>query len=578
MHTNYRQLVPFLGPQRWVIAGGLLSTVGFVLTMPALMFAVGRIAESVAAGDVVAIARIAALALMGFIVRGALQYGQDSLMARATLQVVLNLRQRVYGHVQRLDLDYFAATRTGDLAYRLTEDLDRLGEVIQKFFHQVIPCLLTIIAVLSYMVYLNGTLTATTLIVTPFMGWLIAWFGQRMLQAARQSQDYVADLASMLTEVFGGISLIKAFAAEDYEARRFGDLAERNRAARFVTEHVRAIQYPVVGFLYALSITLVLWVGGWQISQGSLTGTEFLEFITGVSLLIDPIVQLTSNYGELKQGEASCDRVFELMHVQPRVYTLPGAQPLTHIRGEVCFLQVSFAYPDTEPVLNNINLTVKPGEVVALVGSSGAGKSTFVRLIPRFYDPQAGQILIDGHDIRYVTLDSLRRQIGIVPQEIVLFSGTIASNIAYGQDTYDLAAVIAAAKVANAHGFISQFPDGYQTLVGERGVNLSGGQRQRLAIARAVLLQPKILILDEATSALDNESEALVQEALGRLMQTCTVFVIAHRLSTIRDAHRILVLEKGRIVESGTHAELLAQGDRYARFYELTTAEAGVWR
>lgn len=284
-------------------------------------------------------------------------------------------------------------------------------------------------------------------------------------------------------------------------------------------------------------------------------------------MLIDPIAHLTENYNAFKQGEASVDRIFELLAIEPAVVEKPGALNLPPVTGKVEYCQVSFAYHAEQPVLKDLDLKVYPGEAIALVGASGAGKTTLVNLLPRFYDPQAGQILIDGVDIREVTLRSLRRQIGIVPQETTLFSGTIAQNIAFGQKDFDLAAVEKAAQVANAHQFISQFANGYYSWVGERGVNLSGGQKQRIAIARAVLLNPRILILDEATSALDSESEALVQEALERLMQNRTVFIIAHRLTTVRRADRILVVEQGQIAEAGTHEELLAKGDRYAKFY-----------
>jgi ATP-binding cassette, subfamily B, bacterial len=284
-------------------------------------------------------------------------------------------------------------------------------------------------------------------------------------------------------------------------------------------------------------------------------------------MLIDPINILANNFNDFKQGEASVDRIFELTRIQPTVQEAPDAIAMPEMQGKVEFRQVDFAYEPTRPVLQNLELTAMPGQMTALVGASGAGKTTLVNLIPRFYDPQSGQILIDDRDIRDVTLSSLRRQIGIVPQETMLFSGTIAENIAFGQPNFQLSAVEAAAKIANAHQFISQFPQGYQTWVGERGVNLSGGQRQRIAIARAVLLDPKILILDEATSALDSESEALVQEALERIMQGRTVFIIAHRLATVRRVDRILVMEKGQVVESGTHDQLLAEQGRYAGFY-----------
>ncbi|MFS8780420.1 ABC transporter ATP-binding protein [Synechococcus sp. W55.1] len=564
---SYRRLIPFIRPHLWMLLLGLTCTLGFVLTMPALAYLIEWVARSIGAGDLGQLRMLALIGVVFFLVRGAFQYGQDTLMARASLQMVLELRQQIYAHLQALDLDYFSGSRTGDLVYRLTGDLDRVGEVVQRFFHRFIPSVLTILAVVAYLFYLNGILTLTTLLIAPLMGALISWFGDRLLFRSRLNQEKMSDLAALLTEVFAGISLTRAFAAEDYEIRRFSAIAESNRLARFQTEQMRAIQDPVVGFLYAMSVLGVFWVGGWQISQGNLTGSQFLGFIAGVAMLIDPIVHITNNYSELKQGEASVERIFELLNTRSQIRELPGARPMPPIQGWVEFDQVSFAYKPDQPVLKQISFQVSPGEIVALVGSSGAGKSTLVSLIPRFYDPQQGCIRIDGIDIRTVTLKSLRRQIGIVPQEITLFSGTIASNIAYGQEHFDLEAVRQAAQVANIDTFIESLPDGYATRVGERGVTLSGGQRQRLAIARAVLLNPKILILDEATSALDNESEALVQEALQRLMQRCTVFVIAHRLSTVRTAHRIFVLEQGQLLEQGNHRELLGKGGRYAQFH-----------
>ncbi|MFT0799212.1 ABC transporter ATP-binding protein [Synechococcus sp. R5-12] len=564
---SYRRLIPFIRPHLWMLLLGLTCTLGFVLTMPALAYLIEWVARSIGAGDLGQLRMLALIGVVFFLVRGAFQYGQDTLMARASLQMVLELRQQIYAHLQALDVDYFSGSRTGDLVYRLTGDLDRVGEVVQRFFHRFIPSVLTILAVVAYLFYLNGILTLTTLLIAPLMGALISWFGDRLLFRSHLNQEKMSDLAALLTEVFAGISLTRAFAAEDYEIRRFSAIAESNRLARFQTEQVKAIQDPVVGFLYAMSVLGVFWVGGWQISQGNLTGSQFLGFIAGVAMLIDPIVHITNNYSELKQGEASVERIFELLNTRSQIRELPGARPMPPIQGWVEFDQVSFAYKPDQPVLKQISFQVSPGEIVALVGSSGAGKSTLVSLIPRFYDPQQGCIRIDGIDIRTVTLKSLRRQIGIVPQEITLFSGTIASNIAYGQEHFDLEAVRQAAQVANIDTFIESLPDGYATRVGERGVTLSGGQRQRLAIARAVLLNPKILILDEATSALDNESEALVQEALQRLMQRCTVFVIAHRLSTVRTAHRIFVLEQGQLLEQGNHRELLGKGGRYAQFH-----------
>ena len=565
--SSYWQLLPYLRPQGRTIVSALLCTVVFTAFWPILAWLAGELLGALVQGNVPTLAKLAGITASCFLVQKLAQYGQDALMAKAALAIALNVRKRVYAHLQTLDLSYFETAQTGDLSYRLTEDIDRIGEVINKVFHDFVPCVLQLIVVFGYMVYLNWQLTLASLIAAPLLGVLIGWFGERMLQVSRRSQNLVSDLSSLLTEVFGGIRLVRAFAAEDYEIDRFAHAAEQNRQAKYKAAWLRAVQFPVVGFLYALSVLLLLLLGGWQIAQGNLTGKEFGSYVAAVGLLIDPISHLTDNYNEFKQGEASADRIFELLAIQPSVSEKPNAALLPPVTGKVEYRQVSFGYRSDRPVLRQLSLLAFPGEAIALVGASGAGKTTLVNLLPRFYDPQAGQILIDGMDIQSVTLRSLRRQIGIVPQETVLFSGSIAQNIAFGQPKFDLAAVEQAAKVANAHQFITQFPQGYHTWVGERGVNLSGGQRQRLAIARAVLLNPRILILDEATSALDSESEALVQQALERLMRDRTVFIIAHRLATVRRADRILVIEQGQIVESGTHTELLTNGDRYARFY-----------
>lgn len=591
-HSHYWQLLPYLRPQGFTIAQALACTVGFVAVWPLLAWLAGRIAAYVGQGNVGAIAQVAGIAALIFLGQKLAQYGQDTLMAKAALSITLDLRKNVYAHLQTLSLDYFETTKTGDLSYRLTEDIDRIGEVVNKFFHQFVPSVLQLVAVLAYVVYLNWQLTLGILLIAPMMGLLIGWFGERMRQFSRRSQNRVSDLSALLIEVFSGIRLIQAFAAEEYTLARFSQTAEQNRKAKYAAERLKAIQFPVVGFLEAMCLLLVFLLGGWQIAQGNLTGSEFVSYGAAVAMLIDPIAIVTSNYNEFKQGEASVDRIFELFWIQPTVIEQEGAITLPPVIGKVEYRQICFAYTQTSEhlnpsidnqnvaditdslsshnqpwVLKDLSFLANPGDAIALVGASGAGKTTLVNLLPRFYDPQAGEILIDGINIRDVTLKSLRRQIGIVPQETTLFSGTIAQNIAFGQKDFDLDAIQEAAKIANAHQFIIQFSQGYHTWVGERGINLSGGQRQRIAIARAVLLNPSILILDEATSALDSESEALVQEALERIMKKRTVFIIAHRLTTVRRADRILVIEQGQIIESGSHTELLERGGRYAQFY-----------
>lgn len=564
---NYRLLLPYLQQQWPTISRGFIGIIGYVFATLTLIHLAGKLALPFGEGNVVAIAQLTGVCALVFLVRGFFQSVQDLYMSKVALRVAFHLRQNVYTHLQKLNLSYFETAKAGDLSYRLTEDVDRVGEVVNKLFHDFIPCVLQLIAIPIYMIYLNWQLTLATVIVAPIMGVLIGWFGERLRKYALKSQNRISDLSAILTEVFSGIRLIQAFAAEKYEIARFTHEAQRTLKAKYSAEKLKAIQIPIVGFLEALSALSLIMVGVWQISQKNLTVGEFFSYLAAAALLIDPIGHTTHNYNEFKQGEASLERVFELLAIKPTVLENPIAMTLPSINGKIEYRGVSFAYKPGELVLNHVSLFISPGESIALVGASGAGKTTFVNLLPRFYDPKLGNIFIDDVNIRDVTLNSLRKQIGIVPQETIMFSGTIAQNIAFGQDNFDQKAVEAAGRVANAHDFIMQLPAGYQTWVGERGVNLSGGQRQRIAIARAVLLNPKILILDEATSALDSESEALVQQALERLMQNRTVLIIAHRLSTVRKCDRILVLEKGQIVESGNHEQLLSLEGKYAHFY-----------
>ncbi len=564
---SYSPLIPFLRHHSPLFIRGLIFAFGYVLVTVSLPHLVGKVSLYLGQGDLEGVVRWLGWTALLFLIRSLFQYGENISMMAASLAVALDLRRHVYGYIQQLGLDFFDQAQTGDLTYRLTEEVDRIGEVVDKLARQFISCTLQLIAIPIYMFYLNGVLTLASLILAPLMAWLIGQFGQRLFLLSRSSQKQVSHLASLLTEVLGNMRLVQAFAAQSYEIDRFGQEAERHRQAKYRAQRLVAIQYPVVGFLEVLSIMFLFLLGGWQISTGQMTPQAFVSYLAAVGLLIHPIDLVTNHYNEFKQVEASVERVFELMNIEPSIQESPHAQPLPDIQGRVEYRSVDFAYHPEQPVFQNLSIQIDPGEVIALVGPSGAGKTTLVNLLPRFYDPTAGQVLIDGTNIRDVTLRSLRRQIGIVPQDTALISGTIAQNIAYGQPEIDLEAIQQAAEIANAHGFISQQPQSYQTVVGERGLLLSGGQRQRIAIARAVLYDPRILILDEATSALDSESEALVQQALEQAMQGRTTLIIAHRLSTVTQVDRILFLEGGQVIESGPHQELLKRSGRYAQFY-----------
>ncbi len=571
--SNYWQILPYLRPHWRMISGGLICVIIFSLFSPLMASLAGDISKYLGDGNVKLLIKFALIGGLIYILRGIAQYGQDSLMAKVAFTVTLDLRKRVYAHLLKVGSAYTQTVQTGDLAYRLTEDVDRVAEVIYKIFHQFIPCVLQLVLILGYLVCVNWQLTISVFILLPIISIIVGWFGDKLQKFSLRSQNRTSDLASLITEFTGNMRSIQAFAAEDYANYRFGQEAELNYLAKYGTEHLKAFQFPIISFIQVSSILFLFVLAGWQISLGNLTSSVFVSYIIAIALLIDPIAITTGNYNDIKQSEASVDRVFELFQIPVTITEKADAIKLPRITGTIDYHRVSFGYTPEQPIIKSFDLQIQPGETTALVGASGAGKSTILSLLNRFHDVSSGSISIDGIDIRDVTLKSLRCQIGIVPQDTVLLSGSIAQNIAFGQTEFDIKEVEEAAKIANAHQFISQLPQGYYTYVGEKGTTLSGGQKQRIAIARAVLFNPRILILDEATSALDSESEALVQEALERIMADRTVFIIAHRLATVRKADRILVIENGEIIEAGTHPELLDKTGRYAEFYARQFSE-----
>lgn len=564
--STYWQLLPYIQIHKLTIASALLWMIIFTAFWPLLAWLAGQISRYVGS-DVMMLCKFAIAGAVVYIFQGFAQYWQNILMAKAALRITLDLRQQTYKHLLKVSMNLLSQMQIGDISYRITEDIDRIGETIKNTFQQFIPSVLQLVVVLGYMIFINWQLTLIVLILAPVIATLVGWFGEKIQAQSLKSQNKIADLSSLVTEDFSGINTIQSFVAEDYVLAKFGREAEINYQSKYITEKTKSFQYPILSFLQVVSILFVFVLAGWQISIGNLTTPRFVSYLTNIFIIISPIAQVTASYNELKQAEASADRIFELNNIPITIVERPDAIDLTLLSNTIEYRHVSFGYNDTKPILQDFNLTVRSGETIALVGASGAGKSTILSLLNRFYDVTSGRIAIDGIDIRDFTLTSLRRQIGIVPQDTILFSGNIAQNIALGHAEFDIKAVETAAKIANAHQFISELSQGYYTYVGQKNTSLSGGQKQRIAIARAIFSDPQILILDEATSALDSESEALVQEALERVMVNRTVFIIAHRLATVRKADRILTIENGKIIEAGTHTELIAAAGRYSKFY-----------
>ena len=490
-------------------------------------------------------------------------------------RVVADFRQTVYRHLQRLSLQYFTDHRTGEIVSRLTNDVTLLQEAVTNNLISLLRQLLTLIAAVIFLFWLDWRLTLIILVGIPVVTLVIVALGRKIRAASRVVQDQLAEAANVIEETTANVRIVKSFAREAYETSRFSERVEATFAAAMQRAKISAILAPIIGFMAFTSIAVTLWFGSYEVIQGNLSAGGLIAYLVYTMMVATPIANLAGLYTQFQNALGAVERLFELLDTPPKIDDSPTAIPLPDIAGQVRFEQVSFAYSADTPILHNVSFIAQPGQVIALVGPSGAGKTTLINLIPRFYEASSGRIMIDGCELGQVTLYSLRRQIGLVPQDPLLFSDSVLANIRYGKLDATPAEVEAAAVAANAHTFIMRdLPNGYETLVGERGVKLSGGQRQRVAIARAILKNPRILILDEATSSLDSESEQLVQEALDRLMEGRTTFVIAHRLSTITRADQIMVLDGGRIVEQGTHAELLTNtAGLYHRLHRMQFAQ-----
>jgi subfamily B ATP-binding cassette protein MsbA len=566
------RLLAFARPYRAAFALGGVATLlssGLGLVFPLLF---GQLIDAsflkVGSRDTTQLDRTVLLLLGVFAVSSLFGAAQSFLLARVGTSVVADLRRTLFAHLLTLSPRFFGNHKVGDLTSRLTADVGTVYSVTSVALAQLLAQVVTLVGSLSLLVLTSWKLSLLTLAVIPLVIGTAVTIGLRIRRASRAVQDALADANASASEAISGVRVVQSFTAEHAERKRFGVGVQAAFDAAIGRARWQAWMTGLMGFFTFGGLAVILWFGGRQVMSGALSPGTLVTFLFYAFQVGGTVAQLTGLYNQFQEALGASGRIFELLDEHSDLPEPAAPAPLTRAEGRVTFEAVTFAY-EGHAVLRDLTLDVPAGQIVALVGPSGAGKTTLVSLIPRFWDVSAGTLRLDGTDLRDFALRDLRAQVGLVPQETLLFSGTVGENIRYGRPDATPAEVEAAARAANAHEFITAFDLGYDTVVGERGVKLSGGQRQRIAIARALLKDPRILILDEATSALDNESEALVQAALERLMQGRTTFVIAHRLSTVRNADRILVMDAGQIVQDGTHAQLLAAGGLYRDLYEL---------
>lgn len=516
--------------------------------------------------------KICLVILIVFFLKNLFGYLQSYFMAYVEYSSMNDLRDTAYKHLHKLPISYFKKERVGNLISRFTNDISKIQDSISATFSSLIKEPLTIVVFLIIALSISWQLTLFAAIILPVSMLAIMWIGLKVRKQSTLVQRKIADITSVLQETISGVKVVKAFGMEPYENKKFVKETRSYLKTVLKIVRIRDAASPITEMISIIVGAIIIYYGGILVlKSATISASLFMGFLLAIFQMMKPIKDLSTVNNRIQEAGAAADRIFEILDTVPDIKDSKDARTLGEFKNIINFTEVSFKYEDSEEwVLDDINLEVSKGDILALVGPSGGGKSTLVDLIPRFYDPIKGSILIDGEDIRNFTIDSLRGKMGIVTQETFLFNSSIQDNIAYGLENYPSEKVIEAAKAANAHEFIMQTPDGYETVVGERGVKLSGGQRQRLTIARAILKNPDIMIFDEATSALDSESEILVQEAIERMMKNRTTFVIAHRLSTIRNATRILVIDRGKILQAGTHQELmLKENGLYKKLYEM---------
>ncbi len=538
----------------------------YVACWPLLAYLAGNLIPAIGSGSLSKVSSIIIKSLFVFLVQKTAQFGQDVFIAKPSLEISEVMRGNLFSRIQKIKMNSVENISAGDITYRLTEDADRVSEVIYKTAQDTIPCTLQLLAVIIYMFYLDWSLTVSTIVVAPLIILSVNSFGRRVLIASEKSQESTSNLAGLIGESINGMSTIRAFAAENWIEKRFYKRLSTNKKAKYKTLKLLAFQHPVVGFVEAFGILAILGLGAARINLGLLTSEEFSSFFAAILMLIDPISHVSTNFNDYKQAEASIKRLKNI-NQEPVEDDKENLRRISNFEGKISFKKVNFAYKKDNQVLKNINLEIKRGEVTAFVGASGAGKSTMLALILKFITPNNGDIFIDDKNLKILNTKDIRKNIALVQQQPFLFSGTIIDIIRMGRN-FTKEEVIESARKANAHNFIQKLPEKYETEITERGSNFSGGQIQRIAIARAILGNPSILLLDEATSALDAESESEVQKGLNRAMKDRTVIVIAHRLATTQEANKIVVFDKGEIIEVGKHIDLINKPGIYKELCE----------
>ncbi len=564
--NNILQLIPSITPYINRFIKGFICMIIYVACWPILAFLAGKLIPAIGSGELSTVTNIIINSLIVFLIQKTAQYGQDVYIAKPSLEISEVMRQSLFSKIHKIKMNFINNISAGDITYRLTEDADRVSEVIYKTFQDTLPCVLQLLAVIIYMFYLDWSLTISTFILAPIIVLSVNNFGKRVLIASEKSQESTSDLAGLIGESINGISTIRSFAAENWIKGRFNTRLRSNKQAKYKTLKLLAIQHPIVGFIEAFGILAILGLGALRINLGLLNSEEFSSFFAAILMLIDPISHISTNFNEYKQAEASLKRLKKI-NMQPMEKDERNLDKIAKINGNIEFNHVSFEYKKDNEVLKDITLKISKGQVIAFVGSSGAGKSTMMSLILKFISPKTGDIYIDDKNIRSISSIDIRSNIALVQQQPFLFSGRIIDVIKMGRN-FSEDDVIKSAKIANAHEFILKLPSKYETNITERGSNFSGGQIQRLAIARAILGNPSILLLDEATSALDSDSEAEVQKGLNQAMNNRTVIIVAHRLSTTQGADKIVVFDKGKIIDSGKHIDLFNKDGIYKELCE----------